>query len=134
MSLNKNPELTKIAKMISRDLRRNATPAENILWQELRNKKFHNRKFYRQHPIFHDYEGKESFFVADFYCHQLQFIIELDGPIHKYKLKEDKNRKEILNMLGLDVIRFDNEEIEKDLNSVLGKLKNYIEKRNSQIN
>lgn len=133
MSLNKNPELIKIAKMILRDLRRNATPAEKILWQKLRNKRFCNKKFYRQHPIFHDFEGKETFFVADFYCHQLKLIIELDGPIHKYKLKEDKNRTEILNILGLDVIRFENEEVESDLDSFLGKLKSYVEENNSQI-
>lgn len=133
MSLNKNPELIKIAKMILRDLRRNATPAEKILWQKLRNKRFCNKKFYRQHPIFHDFDGKETFFVADFYCHQLKLIIELDGPIHKYKLKEDKNRTEILNILGLDVIRFENEEVESDLDSFLGKLKSYVEENNSQI-
>lgn len=126
MSLNKKRELRLIAKTFCRQLRKNSTQAENIFWERVRNRKFLKKKFYRQYPIFYDLFGLESFFIADFYCHEEKIIIELDGEIHKYKLKDDEKRTEILNQLGLKVIRFRNEEITKDLSDVLEKLKQYI--------
>ncbi|MDF1613256.1 MAG: endonuclease domain-containing protein [Stygiobacter sp.] len=115
-----------IAKTFCRQLRKNSTQAENIFWERVRSRKFLKKKFYRQYPIFYDLFGLESFFIADFYCHEEKIIIELDGEIHKYKLKDDEKRTEILNQLGLKVIRFRNEEITKDLSDVLEKLKQYI--------
>lgn len=123
MSLNKKSKLVEISKIVCRELRKNSTQAERILWEELRNKKFYNRKFYRQYPFLHDITGKETFFVADFFCYSDKFIIELDGKYHEYKLKEDEERTKILNNLGLRVIRFTNEEIINDLNCVLNKIK-----------
>ena len=122
MSLNSKTKLVEIAKVVCRDLRKRGTKAEQMLWNELRNRKLLSKKFYRQYPIFYDLTGKESFFVADFYCYEAKLIIELDGEIHKYKLKEDKNRTHILNMLGLKVIRFKNKEVEEKLDSVLEKI------------
>jgi len=69
MSLNKKRDLLNIAKIVCRDLRKNSTNAEEILWEALRNRKYLNKKFRRQYPIFHDFPGIESFFVGDFYCH-----------------------------------------------------------------
>jgi len=57
-----------------RELRKQMTPAEKILWQHLRAKRFNNLKFRRQQVI----EG----FLVDFYCHSLGLIIEVDGEIH----------------------------------------------------
>ena len=113
--------------MVCRDLRKNSTNAEKLFWQAVRNKKFEERKFLRQHPFFHDVTGKETFFVADFYCHEEKLIIELDGKYHKYRLKEDEKRTEILNYLGVRVIRFSNEDVIKDLNNVLKKVKSSFE-------
>ena len=73
--------------------------------------------------MFYDLTGKESFFVADFYCYEKRIIIELDGEIHKYKLQEDKNRTDILDKLGLKVIRFKNEEVEGNIDKALEKIK-----------
>lgn len=123
MSINIKRELIQVAKVICRELRKNSTPAENILWQAIRNRKLDEKKFLRQHPIFYEITGKESFFVSDFYCHEEKLIIELDGPYHKYRLKEDELRTEILNYLGLGVMRFRNDEVIKDLKSVLKEIK-----------
>ncbi len=111
MSLNKEKELREIAKVICRELRKRDTPAERLFWDMVRDKQFHGLKFYRQFPLFYDLNGKESFFIADFYCHTHKTIIELDGPVHDFQLAEDKMRTEILNSLGCRVIRFRNEEI-----------------------
>ncbi|AFH47886.1 Hypothetical protein IALB_0174 [Ignavibacterium album JCM 16511] len=123
MSLNKKRELREIAKTFCRQLRKNSTEAEKIFWEIVRDRKFLNKKFYRQYPIFYDLLGTESFFIADFYCHEERFIIELDGEIHKYKLRDDEKRTEILNQLGLRVIRFSNQEIIYDVSNALEKLK-----------
>lgn len=122
MSLNKKRELRFIATNFCRQLRKNSTEAEKIFWESVRNRKFLNKKFYRQYPIFYDILGTESFFIADFYCHEGKIIVELDGQIHKYKLRADEQRTEILNQLGLRVIRFSNNEILNDLSEVLEKL------------
>jgi very-short-patch-repair endonuclease len=126
MSQNKRAKLVEIAKVVCRDLRKRATTTEEVLWEKLRNRKLLNKKFYRQYPLFYDLTGRESFFVADFYCYEAKLIIELDGEIHKYKLTEDKSRTDILNMLGLKVIRFKNEEVEKEVDEVLMRITDEI--------
>jgi very-short-patch-repair endonuclease len=126
MSLNKKHILIEIAKLRCRELRKKQTYAEQLLWACLRNNKL-GKKFLRQHPIFHDITGVESFFIADFYCHAAHLIIELDGIIHITKLKADNEREKILNYLGLNVLRFSNSEIETKLNEVLSIIKEKIE-------
>jgi len=126
MSINNRTKLVEVAKIICRDIRKRATKAETILWEQLRNRQLLNRKFYRQYPLFYDLTGKESFFIADLYCHEDKLIVELDGEYHKYRLKEDEERADILNMLGLKVIRFKNEEVEKNIKLVLEKIKKGI--------
>ena len=104
-------------------MRRNETEAEKILWKAIRNKNLNGKKFYRQQPIFHDVTGRETFFVADFYCFTDKLIIELDGRCHQYRLEEDKHRTEILNLLGLRVIRFSNDEVINNLGLVINEIK-----------
>jgi len=123
MSLNRKRELVEVAKVVCRDLRKNSTKAEKIFWEAVRNKRFIGKKFYRQYPLFYDITGKESFFIADFYCHQEKLVVELDGVIHIYRFKEDKEREQILNYLGLNVIRFRNDEVLNGLDKVLSDLK-----------
>jgi len=126
MSLSKNKKLRLIAKVRCKELRKNSTNAENIFWEIVRNRKFGGKKFYRQYPIFFDLQGKETFFIADFYCHAEKLVIELDGNIHNYTKEQDRLRTEIINLLGIRVIRFKNEEIEHNIESVLLTLKNYL--------
>ena len=123
MSLNNKTKLVEIAKVICRELRNNSTKAEKKFWDMVRNKKLNCKKFYRQYPFFHDITGKETFFIADFFCYEEKLIIELDGKYHKYRLKEDKERIKILNHLGLRLIRFSNDDIMNDLNGVIIKVK-----------
>ena len=126
MSLNNKTKLVEIAKVICIELRNNSTKAEKKFWDMVRNKKLNGKKFYRQYPFFHDITGKETFFIADFFCYEEKLIIELDGKYHKYRLKEDKERIKILNHLGLRLIRFSNVEIINDLNGVMIKIKKYF--------
>ena len=122
MSLNIKGKLVEVAKVVCRELRKNETEAEKLLWKAIRDRNLKGKKFYRQHPIFYDITGKETFFVADFYCFSEKLIIELDGKYHRYRLKEDKKRTDILNMLGLKIIRFNNEEVLNNLDDVLLKI------------
>ncbi len=122
MSLNKKRELRHIAKIRCRELRKNSTNAEMIFWNKVRNRKFIGKKFYRQYPVFYDINGKESFYIADFYCHESRLIVELDGSIHDFRKTEDEIRSEVINNLGIRVIRFSNNEIELNINNVLNKL------------
>ncbi len=93
------------------------------MWQAVRRKQISGLKFYRQFPVFHDLTGRETFFIADFFCHESSLIVELDGPIHEHRLPEDAERTEILRHLGLRVIRFRNEEVMRNLDAVLTKIR-----------
>src|SRR6185436_3469873 len=105
-----SPEMLERAKM----LRREMTPAEKILWKHVKANKLNGLHFRRQ-QIVHGY-------FADCYCHQHALIVEVDGGIHELQKEYDAEREEYLNSLGLHVIRFTNDEIEKDLNGVLNKI------------
>ena len=98
----------------AKKLRREMTPAEKILWKELRTNKLNGLHFRRQ-QIVHGY-------FADFYCHEHELIVELDGGIHEFQKEYDAEREEYLIALGFRIIRFTNEEIKNNLNSVLQKI------------
>ncbi|MFD0763500.1 endonuclease domain-containing protein [Mucilaginibacter lutimaris] len=109
---------------LCRELRQKQTPAENKLWNMLRNREFMGRKFLRQHPIcIKSVMGKYEYYIPDFYCDEAKLVIEADGPVHLYKKDYDKNRDAVLKGLGLTVLRFTNEEIEKDLIAVLNTIR-----------
>lgn len=59
-NFGRNPAVIIAAKQLARDLRKRQTKAESILWKELRDKKFLGQKYYRQHPLFFEYSGKEK--------------------------------------------------------------------------
>lgn len=128
MSLSNAPRLRELAKQLCRDLRKRQTDAEALFWQAVRDRKFLGLKFYRQHPLFFDYLGKETFFIADFFCHERQLVVEIDGKIHDYRKDHDELRTFIINMMGIAVIRFRNEEIETDIIEVLAKITSLLEK------
>ena len=123
MSLSKNRRLILVAQTLCRELRRNSTKAEDLLWQRLRNRKLNNKKFYRQHPLFFDLLGKETFYIADFFCYEDKLVIEIDGAYHERQKFKDELRTEVINLLGVRVIRFMNEEVEKDVKKVLEEIK-----------
>jgi very-short-patch-repair endonuclease len=104
-------------------LRKNMTMAEKMLWNELKSKKLKEIKFRRQHPIL--------FFILDFYCHQYQLGIELDGENHlSTKQREyDNYRTQILSKFGVKILRFRNDEVIDDLDSIISTIINTIENK-----
>ena len=106
----------------ARDLRKNPTPAEYILWQRLRRRQILGFKFLRQFPIeWANNQGNKSFFVPDFYCHEKRLIIELDGSVHQEQVEYDQFREEVLKEMGYKILRFRNEEL-NDIRIVLRKI------------
>ncbi|MEO8608587.1 MAG: primosomal protein N' [Chloroflexota bacterium] len=101
-------------KPLARQMRHAPTPAEDMLWQQLRRKQL-GFTIRRQHAI-----GR---FITDFYCAEAKLIIEVDGEIHDYTQEEDALRQEILESLGYKVIRFKNESVFSSLDIVLKSIR-----------
>ena len=110
-------------------LRRDSTPMERKFWNAVRNRKFLNLKFVRQYPITYQCDGRDRFFVVDFYCATHKIAIEIDGPIHDAQADADKARAEIISFTGIEIVRFTNRDIAHDFQKSLFKLKNIIQKR-----
>ena len=121
MSLDIKNKLYPIAKERARELRKNQTEAEKVFWEIVRDHRT-GPKIYRQYPIFYSDNGSESFFIADFYCFSKKTVIEIDGDIHKKQLVYDEMRTDLLNSLGISVIKFTNGEVMNDKSSVLKRL------------
>lgn len=126
MSLNRKSALRQIAKERCRELRSRSTPGERVLWDALRNRRFGGLKFYRQHPLFHDLLGKETFFIADFYCHERRLVIEVDGTVHRYQKAQDALRTSVLNDMGITVIRVQEKGVVGNVEHVLSFLRRAI--------
>ena len=112
MFYNAKPHIFEKAKI----LRDNMTSSEKRLWEYLRGKKMLNLRFRPQHPI--------DIFIADFYCHPLKLVIEVDGGIHKSRDQKeyDLNREAELNSWGIKVIRFTNEAVEHNIGFVISEI------------
>ena len=107
----------------SRKLRNQSTPAEKHFWNSLRKMPFYeSTAFNRQKPI--------GNYIADFYCHRLRLVIEIDGDSHGETLTQNKDidRTEFLEPQGLTVLRFTNREVEKNVEAVMLQLEELIEK------
>ncbi|HXQ37110.1 MAG TPA: endonuclease domain-containing protein [Anaerolineales bacterium] len=98
----------------AKKLRRGMTPQEKILWKELRTNKLNGLHFRRQQVVYG--------YFADFYCHQHELIVELDGGIHELQKEYDAEREAYLIALGFRIIRFTNEEVNNNLKGVLQKI------------
>jgi very-short-patch-repair endonuclease len=110
----------------AKKLRENPTQAEEVMWLSLRNNQLDGYKFRRQHPLLN--------YVADFYCHQLKLVIEIDGEYHQTleQKKLDKERTLNIEFQVLYVIRFTNDEVLTDINSVLNKIKEFTQLKKIQ--
>jgi len=106
--------------VFSKENRKQATEAEKLLWEQLRDRKLYGFKFRRQHPI--------SDFIADFYCNKCKLIIELDGAYHNHieQKQYDNGRTYELNELKITVIRFTYADILEDIEFVLGEIKQQL--------
>ena len=102
------------------ELRKNPTEAEEILWRYLRDRQMEGLKFRRQHPI--------RRYVPDFYVNELKFAIELDGGYHNDKVQKfyDKDREEIIAFYQVVILRFTNEEVIFNIDSVLSIIRDKI--------
>lgn len=96
-----DPQLLEFA----RTMRTNATDAEYLMWQILRNKQFMNLKFRRQHVI--------KPYIVDLYCYEIGLVIELDGSQHGLDdaIEYDVERTKFLEALGLKVVRYWNHDV-----------------------
>src|SRR5688572_26684552 len=98
-------------KILARQLRLNSTLSEVLLWNELKQKKMHGYDFDRQKLI--------DAFIVDFYCKKLKLAIEIDGDSHNYQFEKDMVRQKRLEALGVNFLRFYDEEVKRDINNVL---------------
>ena len=104
----------------ARELRKNQTDAESLLWQLLRNRQIENVKFRRQHPI--------EPYILDFYCHDKKLAIELDGGQHNTDegKEKDQKRSDFLTSQGIRVLRFWNNDVLQNTESVLEVIYNQL--------
>ncbi|WP_089726760.1 endonuclease domain-containing protein [Candidatus Thiosymbion oneisti] len=100
-------DLTKLAK----NLRKNSTDAERMLWTHLRAHRFHGLKFRRQQPV-----GR---YIVDFICFQKDLIIELDGGQHAERKVADRQREAFLKARGFRILRIWNNELMNNLEGSL---------------
>jgi very-short-patch-repair endonuclease len=97
----------------ARQLRKNLTDSESALWSRLRAKQLMGIQFYRQKPV--------GNYIVDFFAPKANLVIEVDGSQHMQgkHLQGDKSRDEYLSRLGLKVLRFNSNEILKDIDAIV---------------
>jgi len=89
---------------IARDLRKKQTPAESIMWEMLRDRRFAGLKFRRQHQM--------GDYIVDFFCYDFKLVVELDGPVHdeQAQARKDEKRDRYLQSIGMIALHFRNED------------------------
>lgn len=119
MATSMNYGATKEIFQYAEALRNKMTEAEKIIWERVCKNQLGVR-IRRQHPIWK--------FIADFYCHELKQIIEIDGGIHlaSENREYDISRDITLNELGIQIIRFTNEMAIKKTDWVIEEIKSKI--------
>jgi very-short-patch-repair endonuclease len=103
----------------AKQLRRNLTPAEQQLWDALRGGKLAGLKFRRQHPV--------GNFILDFYCAAHKLVVEVDGGIHETQIEYDATRTSELEGYGYTIVRFTNEVVLHQIETVLAEILQAIE-------
>lgn len=125
-SYNDNLHKEAIGKLYQygRELRKELTEAEKLLWAALRNRKLNGLKFRRQHPL--------DKFIVDFYCNEKKLAVELDGSVHDEKINKeyDEARTAMLAGLNVFVLRFKNEEVINNMQNVLERIRTIAEMLN----
>ena len=109
----------------AKELRRDMTEAEKMLWQAVRANRLNGWHFRRQQII----RG----FIADFYCHAAALVIELDGGVHETRQAIDREREDIIRAYGIEVIRFTNEAVLHHLPQVLQQIDDRCWERANQF-
>ena len=102
----------------SRDLRKNMTDVERMLWAKIRSHQLQGFRFRRQHPV--------GNYIADFVCIELKLIIELDGGQHSNQQEYDMERTQWLQTKGYKMVRFWNNDVIENLEGVLLTISTYL--------
>ncbi|MGB3005941.1 MAG: nicotinamide-nucleotide amidohydrolase family protein, partial [Chitinophagaceae bacterium] len=107
--------------------RNNPTEAEKVLWKIVRGRKMGGYKFRRQHII--------NNYIADFVSLKEKLIIEVDGLYHQLpeNKKSDEERTKDLNKIGFEVLRFTNDQVLCDANTVINRIVHKLKERNIEI-
>jgi very-short-patch-repair endonuclease len=98
----------------AKELRRQMTREERILWQQLRTNRLQGFHFRRQQVI--------AGFITDFYCHAAGLVVEMDGGIHQQQAEYDAERDRVLAARDLRILRIRNIEILENLAGVLARI------------
>lgn len=106
--------MTKDLTQLARQLRKNSTDAERMLWKHLRNRQLNNLKFRRQQPI--------GNYIVDFVCFENKLIIEVDGGQHAPNRESDAIRTDWLENQGYHVLRFWNNDVLKNTEGVIQRI------------
>ncbi|XLQ19783.1 MAG: endonuclease domain-containing protein [Candidatus Moraniibacteriota bacterium] len=104
----------------ARNLRKKQTPQETMMWARLRNRRFLDLKFRRQYPI--------GDYIVDFVCFDKKLIVEIDGWQHKEEFcgKKDDERTKYLELQGYYVVRFWNNDVNNNIDSIFLKLEEIV--------
>jgi len=95
-------------------LRREQTPAEALLWKELRGRRFAGFKFRRQFPV--------AGYIGDFCCVEKRLVVEIDGGQHLGQKRYDRERTKRLEECGYRIVRFWNTEVVEKIDEVLEEI------------
>src|SRR3989338_4953917 len=114
---NYNPKLVSRA----RELRKNSTLGEILLWEKIKNRQLLDYKFRRQTII--------GNYIVDLYCKELQLVIEVDGISHDYKIEYDKQRDEYLQRCGITILHFNDTEVKQNINIIIQRIMDWINER-----
>jgi very-short-patch-repair endonuclease len=108
-------------KVLAKNLRNASTLGEILLWKQLNGKQFYGFDFHRQKPLLN--------FIVDFYCYELNLVIEIDGNYHNHEITyiKDRERDALLAEYQLTVLRFTEQEVRHQITNVLLAIEQYIQ-------
>ena len=116
-------QYNKNLKPVARQLRKNMTDAEQLLWSKIRRKQLRGHQFYRQKTI--------ASYIVDFYCPKASLVIEVDGGQHYSEegLEKDQSRDQYLGSLGLRVMRFSNHDVLKNIDGAVAVIDRHLKSK-----
>jgi very-short-patch-repair endonuclease len=117
MYYNAKPSIIEAARLLREDM----TRCEDLLWERIKGKQICGLRFRRQHPI--------DIFIADFYCHRIRLVVEIDGEIHNSQKDYDIGRSAVMEKYDIKVIRFTNEDVEFNIEKVIHNIEIIIKER-----
>lgn len=116
---------TQVKHSKAKEYRQNLTSSEALLWSRLKASRLGGFHFRRQQVI--------EPFIVDFYCHSASLVVEVDGDIHDFHKGYDFERDQFLKELGYSILRFTNDEIEKNLDGVLEQILTFCKAASDRI-